>query len=311
MKRVLKSVALCLVVLIGSGFLATVLWPQKAASVMLQGFVASAGLSKHELEMPFGTVHYLEGGAGETVVFLHGIYALKEHWVDMSRQVSGDYRVILLDLPGFGENARLAPAAYDLTQQSENVAAVLEALGVEDYHIAANSMGAQIAFDLALADPDRVKSVAFIGSPINVSSPEPSDMETAMRNGQKPLVVTSAETYDARMGWLFPKVPFLPKPIMEKWKAEEVSFAAINGQIWEVVEGSDVQMLEILAPKVSQPTLIVWCQDDRIFHPSGAAVLDAALPNSHLIMPEGCGHLPMLDRKGKTGKDYVAFLNGL
>ncbi len=261
--------------------------------------------------MPFGTVHYLQGGEGETVVFLHGIFALKEHWVDMSRQVSGDYQVILLDLPGFGGNPRLEATAYDLNQQSINVSDVLEAIGVESYHIAANSMGAQIAFDLALAERDRVKSVALIGSPINVTSPVPSEMEVAMQAGQAPLVVTSEETYDARMDWLFPKVPFLPKPIMDKWKAEEVSFAAINAQIWDAVEGSDVEMLEVIAPDISQPTLIVWCQDDRIFHPSGAAVLGAALTESTVIEPEGCGHLPMLDRKTQTGRDYVEFLNAL
>ncbi len=311
MKRFLAIAGLILAGVFAGGFVATLLWPQKAATAMLSGFVASAGLTKHTVEMPFGPVHYLEGGEGETVVFLHGIYALKEHWVDMSRKVSGDYRVVLLDLPGFGENPRLDPTEYDLTRQSRNVAAVLDALGVQDYHLAANSMSAQIAFDLAQAQPARVKSVALIGSPINVTSPEPSEMELAMQAGQAPLVVTSEATYEARMGWLFPKVPFLPKPIMDKWKAEEVAYGAINGQIWEAVEGSDVPMLETLAPAISQPALIVWCQDDRIFHPTGAAVLDDALPDSKLITPAGCGHLPMLDRKGQTGKDYVAFLNGL
>lgn len=311
MKRVVKAILLSLVLLFSAGYVATLVWPQRAANAMLSGFVFSAGLSKAEVSMPFGTVHYLQGGEGETVVFLHGIYALKEHWVDMSRKISGDFRVILLDLPGFGENPRLDAAEYDLARQSKNVAAVLDAIGVSDYHIAANSMGAQIAFDLALASPERVKSVALIGSPINVTSIEPSDMELAMDAGEAPLVVTSAEAYDTRMDWLFPKVPFLPKPIMDKWKAEEVSFAEINTKIWEAVEGSDAAMLEQMAPEITQPTLIVWCRDDLIFHPSGAAVLASALAQSTVIQPEGCGHLPMLDRKGQTGKDYAAFLKNL
>ncbi|CUH54321.1 Pimeloyl-ACP methyl ester carboxylesterase [Shimia marina] len=308
----LKYVALGFAALVGAGFAASFLWPQKTAEVMLKGFVASAGLSRHVVETPLGPVHYLQGGEGETVVFLHGIFALKEHWVDMSRQISGSHRVILLDLPGFGENPRLSPEAYDLNQQTKNVQMVLDAIGVERFHVAANSMGAHMAMVMAQQAPERVQSVALIGSPINVAAPELSDMQKAIEAGQAPLVVTSQEGYEARMAWLFPdKPPYLPKPIMDKWLAEEVAHAEINREIWQAVGRSEVPNLEEMAPDVSQPVLILWCQQDRIFHPSGAAVLAQALPDSTVIMPEGCGHLPMLDRKRASGKEYAEFLKAL
>lgn len=111
----------------------------------------------------------------------------------MSRHVSEDYRVILLDLPGFRENRRLDPEEYNYTRQTENVLEALNQIGVDRFHVAANSMGAQIAVQLATSMPDRVLTVAFVGSPVGVASPERSDMELAIAAGQLPLVVETGK----------------------------------------------------------------------------------------------------------------------
>lgn len=296
---------------LGLGAAASEIWPDRAAGLMLSGLNLASKLDAGRVEASFGPVHYLEGGQGETVVFLHGIYALKEHWVDMSRQISGDYRVILLDLPGFGQNPRLGAEAYDFDRQAQNVVEALDKIGVEQFHIAANSMAAQIAGQLAAQLGERVRSVAFIGSPVGVRSPVRSDMEVALSEGHRPLVVTNAAQYADRMAWLFPKKPFVPRPVARSWAAAEVANAEINLVIWDAVHGSSAAPLEEIAPSLTQPTLVVWCRQDRIFHVSGAEVLDAALPDNRLIVPDGCGHLPMLDRAAQTGRDLLSFLKGL
>ena len=234
---------------------------------------------------------------------------LKEHWVDMSRQVSGDYHVILLDLPGFGENKRLNATEYDFDRQAQNVMEVLDSIGVGDFHIAANSMGAQIAAQLASALPNRVKSISFIGSPDGVTSPVRSDMENALSEGKSPLVVTAEAEYSDRMSWLFPAAPFVPRPVARTWSAKEVAHAEVNQLIWDAVQNSETSPLEAIAPNLTQPSLVVWCKEDRIFHISGAEVLDRALPDNTLIVADKCGHLPMLDRAAETGSNLRDFLN--
>lgn len=306
--RMRQIVVGCLAVL-GIAIAASEIWPERAARIMLSGLNTSAGLHRNVVETSHGPVHYLEGGSGETVVFLHGIFALKEHWVDMSRQVSGDYHVILLDLPGFGENRRLSATEYDYDRQAKNVLEALEEIGVGDFHIAANSMGAQIAGQLAIALPNRVKSVSFIGSSVGVTSPVRSDMENALAEGRSPLVVTTDAEYSDRLNWLFPNAPFIPRPVARSWSASEVAYAEINPVIWDAVQSSKASPLEETAPNLTQPSLVVWCTEDRIFHISGAEVLDRALPNNTLIVADECGHLPMLDRAVETGRDLLSFLN--
>jgi pimeloyl-ACP methyl ester carboxylesterase len=69
-------------------------------------------LSAHTLTSGGHTLHYLDGGSGETLVLLHGIFAEKDHWVDFARPLTPHYRVIAPDLPGFGESTRLPDNDY-------------------------------------------------------------------------------------------------------------------------------------------------------------------------------------------------------
>ncbi len=300
-----------LATLAGLTWIATVIWPAPAARLLTHGLYLSAGLEKRTTATPAGPVHYLSGGTGETVVFLHGIYARKEHWIDLSRHLSDRYRVILLDLPGFGENPVLPEGAYAYTRQAESLRATLDSLGLDRVHLAANSMGGQIAAMLARAEPERVRSLAFIGGPHGVASPQPSAMEKALAQGERPLVVTSRAAYEARMEWLFPDPPYIPAPIATTWAREEAARSTANRRIWEEVIGSATPPLQALAPDLRQPALILWCTKDRIFDHSGAAVLEAALPNARRESLKGCGHLPMLDRPDAAGERLRRFLDGL
>lgn len=306
--RHLKRGLAVVLALIAGALIISELWVEKTARLMLAGLNWSAGLEQKSVTTSVGDIAYLEGGEGEAIVFLHGIFALKEHWIDMSRQVSRDYRVLLLDLPGFGENRRLDPEEYNYTQQTENVLEALDQIGVERFHIAANSMGAQIAGQLATSFPDRVLSVAFVGSPVGVTSPESSDMELAIAAGQLPLVVGTGEEYDIRMDWLFPEEPFIPRPVARYWRDNEVSNAAHNHQIWNSVADYDGLQVEDLARNILQPTLVIWCEEDRIFHFTGSTVLTEALQNPTLQVLNECGHLPMLDRPQESGRTLLEFL---
>ena len=291
---------------------AWVVFPAMTAAALISLNNASAGLRAEVVSTDLGDVHYLEGGQGETVLLVHGIYARKEHWVEVARVLVEDYHVIAIDLPGFGGNPRLADAQYLLGQQQANLLAVMQALKLERVHIGANSMGAYVATLLAVAHPEKIASLAFIGSPLGVPTPVPSDMDKARAVGRTPLVVRTQEDFDARNHWLSPDIPYVPKPILRTWAAEEVAKGDHNARVWEVVHAqSDEPSVLDLAPSLHMPTLIIWCQADRIFHVSGATLLDQTLPASHLTTLEDCGHVPMLDRPDAVAERYRKFLTSL
>lgn len=310
-KKITIRIGVLFLFLLAGSFAFVVLAPSPVANAMLAAKNASLGISSKQIQTTVGPINYLEKGNGETIVFVHGIFARKEHWVDVASQVKGEYRILLLDLPGFGDSQILPSGQYGYEQQAANLLAVLGALKVERAHFAANSMGAQIVGMIAVSDPHKVQSIALIGGPAGVSSPEPSDMQYALAEGRSPLVVQSEQDYQDRMAWLFPESPFIPQPIFRTWAKQEAARAVSNQRIWKEVHESEPVPLGKLAESIDQPTLILWCAGDRIFNVAGADQLHRSLKNSQLYIGDDCGHLPMLDAPEQTARTLNAFLGSI
>lgn len=186
----------------------------------------------------------------------------------------------------------------------------MQALDLRAVHVGAISMGAYVAALVAEYHPELIASLAFIGSPLGVPTPIPSDMDKARAVGTTPLVVRTSEDFAARNEWLSPNIPYVPGPILRTWAAEEVAKADRNARIWDVVHiKSDVPTVLDLAPSLKMPTLVIWCNEDRIFHVSGAALLAQTLPASQLATLDNCGHVPMLDKPAAVASKYLNFLS--
>lgn len=312
MKRILMFLGALLFVSVTAFSVVWVAMPRTASNILIKLNNASAGLTAKTVETPIGSVHYLEGGRGETVLLIHGIYARKEHWVEVARDLVPDYHVVALDLPGFGGNEPLEDTQYNLENQSRNLGLVVDALNLDQVHIAANSMGAPIAGLYTTANPDKVITLAFIGSPLGVPSPIKSDMEIAMTQGKFPLLVRSPDDFYARNKWLSPQTLNVPSPIMRTWLSQELAQADKNEAIWQAVHsGPEVINLLDLATDLDLKTLTIWCKEDRIFHISGAEELIDRLPHARLEILEECGHVPMLDKPAEVATLYREFLQHL
>lgn len=284
-------------------------FPKTTGSILLDLNASSAGLSVKSLDTDFGPIGYLEGGEGETVVLIHGIFARKEHWIDVARTLVERHHVIALDLPGFGDNPPLPDGSYGVREQARRLGQVLDALELEAVHIGANSMGAYIAALHAAEDPAAIASLAFIGSPLGVPSPIQSDMEKALDAGDIPLLAQSREEFEARNAWLSPNPLEVPSPVLITWRDAELAMADKNARIWREVHAlQDVPNLVELAPALAMPTLVLWCEEDRIFHVSGAGELRGRLPDARVKILEGCGHVPMIDKPEEVAALYRDFL---
>src|SRR6476619_652487 len=110
----------------------------------------------------------LDEGQGEPIVLVHGFGSSKEvNWVQPSWLTTlngAGRRVIALDNRGHGQSTKLFdPAEYHTTKMAEDVRALLDHLGVPRADVMGYSMGARIAAFLALAHPDRVRSLILGG----------------------------------------------------------------------------------------------------------------------------------------------------
>lgn len=96
----------------------------------------------------WGPGAYSASGAGETVVFLHGLGASRLVWADMFQNLSRDHRVLAVDLLGFGDSPRPRSGELGLSEQTDFVLSLLEEEQVGSFIFVASSMGGVVAMDL-------------------------------------------------------------------------------------------------------------------------------------------------------------------
>ena len=265
----------------------------------------SAGLHLKETTVDGHRVPYLEGGSGEPLVLIHGFGANKDHWTMIAPFLTRHFRIIALDLPGFGDSSRRQDARYGLDDQIARLAEFAASIGLERFHVGGNSMGGYLAAILAARHPAKVKSLWLL-APAGALSAEPSELQRLIEQGKNLLVIEDEETFNELMEMVFTVQPPMPaqfkRPLMQRQFAE----AAFNAKMFDELFADPVGLETELAD-CDIHALLVWGEDDRLLHPSGAEVLSGLMKNVECRIMARMGHVPMLERPAETAADYLRF----
>ncbi|MDH0893811.1 MULTISPECIES: alpha/beta hydrolase [unclassified Pseudomonas] len=270
-----------------------------------------AGLSARTATVDGLTLHYYEGGPtdGDTLVMIHGFGANRDNWLRMARHFTERYRVIALDLPGFGESSK-PDASYDVASQTERLHAFVTALNIEKPHLIGNSMGGHIAALYAARYPDQVSSIALLDN-AGITSPRMSEMFQMIERGQpNPLVVRKAEDFGTLMDFVFVNPPPLPDSLKRHFAAQSMANQAHYDMIFTQLREQYVP-LEPELPKIQVPVLVLWGDRDRVLDVSSIEVMKPLLQKPTVVVMKDCGHAPMIERPEETAQHYQAFLDSL
>lgn len=102
---------------------------------------------------------------GEPVIFVHGNVSASRFWEETLTALPDDYRGIAVDLRGYGRTeAAPVDATRGLRDWSDDVVALMDALGIDGAHLVGWSMGGGVAMQLAIDHPDRVRSVTLVAA---------------------------------------------------------------------------------------------------------------------------------------------------
>lgn len=301
----LALAAVLLVIVLGT-LVALRLYPQSAMQTALRLARRAAGLRRREISISGFRLAYLDGGSGPPLVLLHGIGADKDNFLLVAKSLVRHYRVIVPDLPGFGESDKPADASYRVAAQIERLDQFRAALGLDRIHLGGNSMGGFIAGAYAAAYPDNVDSLWLL-APAGIKAAQPSPLMTAIASGT-PLPIFARDVAELRqlMAFVMHRPPYLPRFVLASMAAQQCDGYLLNQRIVaELVQGPGLDELLCHRPRI--PALIVWGDRDRALDVSGAAILRGLLPVSRMVILQQVGHVPMIEAPAEVVEQYLAF----
>ena len=272
---------------------------------------AQSGLERHTVEIGGHRVHYLErrgeGPDTQTLVLIHGFAGDKNHWIRFVRFLPPGYRVLAPDLPAHGDNVLDPTVTYSITYLTDALSAFVDALEEGPVHLVGNSLGGRIATELALAHPERVRTVSLL-DPAGLASPEPSALDVALARGENLLIPTTREEYDTLISISFGEdTPELAWPAPDVLARRYANRASVYRKIWADL-GTAPNDLDSRLHQLARPLLVVWGEQDGVIDVSAAGRWAGHVPQAEIKIMAGVGHAPMLERPEETAKLVDAFI---
>jgi pimeloyl-ACP methyl ester carboxylesterase len=278
------------------------------------GMTQPGRLEFKSLRTEAGRLSILQAGTGDPVVALHGLGGTKISFLPTAAALADRFRVIALDLPGFGDSTKPLGAPYDAPYFARAVIALLDALELERVHLVGNSMGGRVALEVGLRHPDRVRRLVLLSSSlawrrerpwaglVRLARPELGLLQVAPRGIVEGIVrrlIPGAES-----GWTAAGVDeFLRAYLTPRGRA--AFYAAARNIYLEEPEGEHGFWTRLR--QLHAPALFVWGRHDRLVPVAFARHVIDALPNAeHLELD--CGHVPQVERPRETHAAIARFL---
>ena len=264
-----------------------------------------------------GRVSILSAGVGpEVLLCLHGLGGTKASFLPTVAALADRYRVVAMDLPGFGESDKPIAAPYDSDWFARSAFDTLDALGVDAAHVAGNSMGGRVAIEAGLIDRSRVRSLALLSPAlawlrdrrwapvVRLLRPELGLLQVAPRSVTDRIVRRVVP--GGNDGWAAAGVDeFLRAYLTPRGRA--AFYAAARNIYLDEPHGDDGFWTRL--GRLSTDALFVWGRQDTLVPIAFMKHVERALPAARHVELD-CGHVPQLERPRETHAAMLDFMRG-
>lgn len=235
-----------------------------------------------------------------TVVLVHGFTGSKENWYPLAERLGGHYRLVIPDLPGWGESQRVAGADYGFVAQAGRLAKFLQAIQREGSPIVlvGHSMGGGIVALVAAEHPELVARVALVDA-AGVRFRDNRFGEEVLAGGN-PFAVRDEASLQRYLDTVFNEraaQPPLPWPVSRAVIDWRIAQAPFEQQVLDRIGRSSERFLPgEAAASIRQPALLLWCRQDKVIDASAMALYAAQMPQALQVSLDGCGHMSIMER---------------
>jgi pimeloyl-ACP methyl ester carboxylesterase len=244
-------------------------------------------------------VRLRRAGHGPKILFLHGAGGVPQ-WLPFFDALAERYEVWVPEHPGFGGSDD-PPWLRSIADLALFYLDLVEEAGLDRIHLIGNSLGGWLAAEMLIRDRARFRSLVQLApAGIRVKGVPCGDNfiwgpEEAVRN------LYHDQAFADRVLALMPDAAQLDVMLRNRFTVAKLGWQPR----WFDPD------LEKWLHRVKLPALVVWGDDDKIMPPAYAALWQERLPQARLVMVEGCGHLPHVERAVLVAREVCAFLEGV
>ena len=244
------------------------------------------------------------------LLLLHGFGGSLHTWDALAARLEGAYRVIRLDLPGFGLTGPDPGRDYSDARSHSVLMALMDRLGVARATVAGHSMGGRIAWTLAALHPERVERLVLL-APDGFASP-------GFAYGTAPKVSALLRLLPYAMPAFLLRASLAPAyadpalvtdALVTRYR-DLLLAPGVRGAILERTAQAVLVDPVPLLRRITVPVLLLWGREDRMIPVRNADAYLAAMPVARLVTFPGVGHVLHEEASEETATAVTRFLGG-
>jgi len=254
-------------------------------------------------------VSYVDEGAGDPVILIHGIPTWGYLWHKLIPVLSKQTRVLAPELIGFGYSDKQDNFDRSIARQTEMIDAWMEKLGIQNANIVAHDIGGGVALRLATLFPHRVKRLCLMNS----VSYDSWAIEVMIQLGHpSAYYLASASTTVATLRQML-KQGFSETPEEEILDGIFAPYLTEVGKLSLIRNAAALNTnltteITHLLHKIKAKTLILWGVDDKFQLLKFGKRLADDISNAKLIQIENARHFVMIDQPEAVARHVSTFL---
>lgn len=256
-------------------------------------------------------VHIEQAGRGEPLILIHGFGASTYSWRKVMPTLAESFRVIAIDLSGFGYTQRPRTfASYTREGQADLILKVMDELGFRSAHLMGHSYGGGLTLWIASRHPERVRSMVLVNS----SAPTYANDRRSRVASLKPLtaffvrslVLRPNSVRRALLRSFYDDSLVTPELVREYY--DRLRIEGVSDAYHGLTAPAPASTGRVELDKIRVPALVVWGAQDEVISVELGRNAARILPRGEFALLDKTGHVPMEERPGELLEVVLPFL---
>lgn len=267
-------------------------------------------LTNQFVEISDAKIHYTVDGSKDNpaLVFIHGLGASLYIWRFIIAKLSENFRVITIDLPGFGLSSKDSKLDYGLDSQARRVVEALNQLQIEEATLVGSSMGGALALWIAHENPKRFRNVVAMAP---ATSPSLVPRFLLPLKHAAPLFYKTLNSHTMKIiaSIVLHNRSVITEEAVGAYLRPYLESEESIHTFWRAIELIRDRRLPGEFKTLSSRVLVLWGEKDRLVPRRCMNELIDILPNKEFRTHENSGHHPMEDQPDWVIDQVERFLN--